>query len=131
MGYGEQPYDRFVTDLRAFAPDGSALTVKREEGPRWTLCSAGQSLARIEYEVDLARMEDAVLSASDASKWREGYASLLGYSVFAFVEGLESGPVRLEVRESPRWPLETESTPRPGCQVEKSGWDQRPCGSSD
>jgi predicted metalloprotease with PDZ domain len=112
MGYGEQPYDRFVTDLRAFAPDGSALTVKREEGPRWTLCSAGQSLARIEYEVDLARMEDAVLSASDASKWREGYAGLLGYSVFAFVEGLESGPVRLEVRAPEGWPVFSTLAPR-------------------
>ena len=112
MGYGEQPYDRFVSVPRAFAPDGSALTVKREEGPRWSLCSAGQSLARLEYEVDLARMEEAVLSASDASKWREGYASLLGYSVFAFVEGLESGPVGLEVRAPQGWPVFSTLAPR-------------------
>lgn len=112
MGYGEQPYDRFVTKVRAFAPDSTALMVKREEGPRWTLCAAGQSLARIEYEVDLARMEEAVLSASDASKWREGYASLLGYSLFAFVEGFELGPARLEVRAPESWPVFTTLAPR-------------------
>ncbi|HEY6552225.1 MAG TPA: hypothetical protein VI669_02670 [Vicinamibacteria bacterium] len=112
MGYGEQPYDRFVSGVRAFGPDGRGLPVKRAEGPRWTLCSFGQSLARIEYEVDLARMEEAVLSASDASKWREGYLSLLGYSVFAFVEGFEPGPVRLEVRAPEGWPVFSTLAPR-------------------
>jgi predicted metalloprotease with PDZ domain len=112
MGYGEQPYDRFVTGVGAFGPEGRSLPVKREEGPRWALCSAGQSLARIEYEVDLARMEEAILSASDASKWRVGYASLLGYSVFAFVEGLESGPLGLEVRAPEGWPVFSTLAPR-------------------
>jgi len=105
MGYGEQPYDRFVARLRAFGRNGAPFDVKREEGPRWTLCPPGHALDRLEYEIDLARMEDAVFSASDASKWREGYVSLLGYSVFAFVEGLESSPVRLEVKVPDEWPV--------------------------
>lgn len=35
MGYGEQPFDRFVVDLRAWSGDGRALPVARIEGPRW------------------------------------------------------------------------------------------------
>lgn len=105
MAYGEQPYDRFVTGLQALGSDGRALEVKREEGPRWSLGAPGQALDRLAYEIDLARMEEAVLSASDTSKWRDGYVSLLGYSVFAFVEGLESEPVVLEVRAPEDWPV--------------------------
>jgi predicted metalloprotease with PDZ domain len=112
MGYGEQTYDRFVADLRAFGTDGGALAVKREDGPRWTLCSPGQSLQRLEYVIDLSRMEEAVLSASDASKWRDGYVSLLGYSVFAFVLGLESNAIRLEVGAPEDWPVFTTLAPR-------------------
>jgi predicted metalloprotease with PDZ domain len=105
MGYGEQAYDRFVEGLRAFGKAGEALAVKREEGPRFILCAKGQSLARVAYEVDLARMEEAVLSASDASKWRDGYVSLLGYSVFGFVEGLEGTPAHLDARAPDDWPI--------------------------
>jgi predicted metalloprotease with PDZ domain len=105
MGYGEQAYDRFVEALKASGTDGASLEVKRAEGPRWSLCAAGQSLRRVEYEIDLARMEEAVLSASDTSKWRDGYLSLLGYSVFGFVEGLESSPALLEVRAPEDWPV--------------------------
>jgi predicted metalloprotease with PDZ domain len=126
MGYGEQPYDRFVTGLAAFGTDGGALEVRREEGPRWTLCSKGQSLHRLVYEVDLARLEDAVLSASDASKWRDGYVSLLGYSVFAFVEGLESTPIGLEVRAPQDWPVFSTlapSVPAPRGQTSASAPD--------
>jgi predicted metalloprotease with PDZ domain len=105
MGYGEQPYDRFVASLRAFDQAGRPLTVKREEGPRWTLCASGESLDRVSYEVDLARQEEELLSASDSSKWRESYVSLLGYSVLAFVEGQESKPAQLEVRAPAGWPV--------------------------
>jgi predicted metalloprotease with PDZ domain len=105
MGYGEAPYDRFVSEVHAFDQEGRSLAVKRDEGPRFDLCAPGSSLDRVRYEIDLARMEDAVLSASDASKWRDGYASLLGYSVFAFVLGLETGPAVLEVRVPDDWPV--------------------------
>jgi predicted metalloprotease with PDZ domain len=105
MGYGEQPYDRFVTGLQAFGTDGRSLEVKREEGPRWSLGATGQTLDRLAYEIDLARMEETVLSASDTSKWRDGYVSLLGYSVFGFVEGLESLPLVLDVQAPEDWPV--------------------------
>ena len=102
MGYGEQRYDAFVGDVRAFAADGRAATPDREEGPRWRL---GAGTTRVTYTVDLRRMEQEVRAASDASRVRDGYLGALGYSVFAFVDGHEARPTRLRVEGPPGWPV--------------------------
>ncbi|PHY10238.1 MAG: hypothetical protein CK533_10635 [Acidobacterium sp.] len=102
MGYGEQRYDAFVTEVRAFATDGRSTSLEREEGPRWKL-SAGST--RVTYRVDLQRMEREVRAASDASRIRDGYLGVLGYSVFAFVDGYETRPARLRVQGPAGWPV--------------------------
>jgi len=102
MGYGEQRYDAFVTDVRAFTADGQSTTPEREEGPRWRL-SAGAT--RVTYLVNLQQMERRILAASDQSRVRDGYLGALGYSVFAFVDGHENGPARLRVEGPPGWPV--------------------------
>jgi predicted metalloprotease with PDZ domain len=112
MGYGEQPFDRFVSSVAATSAEGEALPVERSEGPRWTLGTSSSTVARIDYEVDIARMEQEVLAASDTSKARPGYLSLLGYSVFGYVEGLEESAVRLEIDLPENWPLLTTLSPR-------------------
>jgi predicted metalloprotease with PDZ domain len=66
---------------------------------------------RIEYRVDLARMEREILSAADSSRARPAFVGLIGYSVFAYVEGFESRPVRLEIRAPPEWPVLTTLAP--------------------
>ncbi len=104
MGYGEQPYDRYVENLKAFGAADEVLAVARVDGPRWTLGKAGEKLRRVAYEVDLARMEREVMSGGDASKVRPGYAGLLGYSVFAYIEGQEETPIRLRVEGPQEWP---------------------------
>jgi predicted metalloprotease with PDZ domain len=104
MGYGEQPYDRFVSDVAAFAADGRPLAVERVDGPRWRVTGPG-AVRRVSYEVDVGRMETEVLSASDASRIRPRHASLLGYSVFAYLDGHEEDPVRLEVQGPAGWPV--------------------------
>ncbi len=104
MGYGEQPYDRFVSQVRAEGPEGEPLQVGRGEGPRWRV-TGNRPIRRITYEVNLVQMEREILSAADASKSRPGYIGILGYSVFAYVEGLENRPCRLEVRAPDRWPV--------------------------
>jgi predicted metalloprotease with PDZ domain len=111
MGYGEQPFDEFVSSVAASDASGAALAVEREEGPRWLLGSTAAAVARIEYEVDVARMEQEILAASDTSKVRTGYLSLLGYSVFGYVEGLEENGVRLELDLPDDWPLLTTLAP--------------------
>jgi predicted metalloprotease with PDZ domain len=95
MGYGEQHFDRYVSGVAASAE------VVREEGPRWRL---GPS-RRVVYEVDVAAMEREILEASDTSKARTGYLGLLGYSVFGYLEGLETRPVEIEAIAPRGWPV--------------------------
>jgi len=104
MGYGEQAYDRYVENVRAFGPENQFLLVERADGPRWTIGRRGR-LKRVSYEVDLARMEREVLNGGDASKVRPKYAGLLGYSVFAYIEGQEDKPIRLRVDGPKDWPV--------------------------
>jgi predicted metalloprotease with PDZ domain len=112
MGYGEQPFDRFVTSVAAFSSGGSALPVERSEGPRWLLGAADSAVARVEYEVDIAGMEREIVAASDTSKARPGYLSLLGYSLFGYVEGLEDSAFRLDLDLPESWPLLTTLAPQ-------------------
>ncbi len=112
MGYGEQPYDRFVEGVRAFSATGDDLAVNRADGPRWTMGGETQSVRRIEYEIDVGRMEAEIFSAADTSKRRPGYISLLGYSVFAYVEGFEGLPIELECQLPDDWPAMTTLAPQ-------------------
>lgn len=109
MGYGEQRYDAFVSDVRAFGPGGRRFVPERDEGPRWRLETGTD---RVTYRVDLPRMERAIHAAADASRIREGYLGALGYSVFAFVDGHEARPVRLHASGPDGWPVFSTLSPR-------------------
>jgi predicted metalloprotease with PDZ domain len=112
MGYGEQPYDRFIANVVAISAAGAPLEVEREEGPRWRLGAPGATLARVEYDVDIRRMEQEIHSAADASKVRPRYVSVLGYSAFGYLEGYEDRPVALSVEMPADWPVLTTLAPR-------------------
>lgn len=109
MGYGEQRYDAFVRDLRATSGTGASAAADREEGPRWRL-PAGT--VRVSYAIDLRALERAILAASDQSRVRDGYLGALGYSVFAFVDGFETLPVRVRIEGPPEWPVFATLAPR-------------------
>lgn len=112
-GYGQVPYDSFVDQIHAFSPDKKMLTVDREEdGPRWTIGGKGERVGRIEYQVDVARMESRIVSAVETSKVRRGYAGLLGYSVFAYIDGWEERKIKLRVDAPKGWPTLTTLEPR-------------------
>jgi predicted metalloprotease with PDZ domain len=105
-GYGQIPYDSFVTGVAAFAPDGRPLRVEKEaDGPRWSLGQSGDVVGKIEYRVDIAKMEMQIRDAVSTSKIRKGYLGVLGYSVFAFVDGLEDRRVALRVQAPASWPV--------------------------
>jgi len=99
MGYGEEPYDRFASNVRAFDSRGHALEVARAEGPRWRVGPA----ARIEYRMDLAQMEQEIVDATDSSRVRPGFVSVLGYSVFGYIEGEEDRPIELRIEAPEGW----------------------------
>lgn len=117
MGYGQVAYDQFVTVTDARSRSGARASIDRGEGPRWSVASADAAdpVASIEYEVDLAAMEANVLSGGDSSRARPGYVSLLGYSVFAYVEGQEDRVVELAISPPPNrpdWPIFSTLAPK-------------------
>ena len=57
-------------------------------------------------------MERDVHAASDSSRVRDGYLAVLGYSVFAYVDGLESRAARLRIEGPADWPLSPRGAPR-------------------
>lgn len=122
MGYGQVPYDRFVNVIAARSRSGTSAAITRGEGPRWSVASAGlkDPLASIDYEVDISAMEANVLSGGDSSRARDGYVSLLGYSVFAYVEGLEDRAVELAIAPPSNrrdWPVFSTLDPKAPAQT--------------
>ncbi|MGH9959705.1 MAG: hypothetical protein ACREBC_21695, partial [Pyrinomonadaceae bacterium] len=110
-GYAQQFYDRYVVDVKATSEAGNALKTEREDGPRWRVGSA-DAVAKIEYDVDLARHEGEITAAADTSKARPKYVGLLGYSVFGYLEGSDNKPIRLEVSGPEGWPVFTTLAPK-------------------
>lgn len=116
MGYGQVPYDEFVTVTAVRSRSGGLASVARGEGPRWSLSSgATDSIQSVEYEVNLSALESAILSGGDSSRARDGFISLLGYSVFAYIDGLENRNAELKLSPPPdraNWPVFSTLAPR-------------------
>jgi len=112
MGYANEPYDRYVAGVRGTTSGGRGLSARRDEGPRWSVGTRGDSVRSIFYDVDIGAMERAITDASAASKLRDGYAGLLGYTVFGYVDGLEDRPVVLRVEGPEGWPVFSTLAPR-------------------
>ena len=105
-GYAFVLYDGTIENVRGVSPDGTTLAAVRDPyGPRWALGKAGERVARVAYEVDVARMEREIHDAVATSKVRPRYAGFLGYSVFGYVDGEERRPASLEVRAPEGWPV--------------------------
>ena len=112
-GYEQVLYDAYVDKVSASGASGKAVEVKRaQDGPRWNVGMAGAIVERIEYQVDVARMESQILASVETSKVRRGYVGLLGYSVFAYVDGLEDRAINLVVNAPEGWPILTTLAPK-------------------
>ena len=102
-GYSLQTYERFVQNVTARSADGVTLAVRRSDGPRWSIDSSGSGIARLCYTVALKTMEGEILSAVDSSRVRNNYVSILGYSVFGWLDGLQDEAVRVKVNAPSGW----------------------------
>ncbi len=112
-GYSLVRYDDFVEDVHAFSPDGKSIDCKQDEdGPRWAIGQEGERISRIEYRVNVGRMEDRIRDSVDSSRIRKNYVGLLGYSVFGYIDGLEQNPVSLQVEGPEDWPVLSTLDPR-------------------
>jgi predicted metalloprotease with PDZ domain len=112
-GYAQLPYDAFLAQVTARDASGGAIRVSKDpDAPRWAVGSVSDRVSRIEYQVDVARMEEGIHDAVATSKIRSGYAGLLGYSVFAYLEGFEQLGAHLHVEAPPQWPVLSTLDPR-------------------
>jgi predicted metalloprotease with PDZ domain len=112
-GYSFVRYDDFVEDVHAFSPDGNSIECKKDaDGPRWAIGREGERISRVEYRVNVGRMEDRIRDSVDSSKIRKNYVGLLGYSVFGYIDGLERAPISLQVDGPEDWPVLSTLDPR-------------------
>src|SRR5262245_66719 len=112
-GYAQEFYDRYVERVKATT--SSEAPVKKQDGPRWRVEQSG--LTKIEYDVDVTRLEQEILDASAAAKVRPEYVGLLGYSVLCYLEGFENLPIQLEVDAPKGWPVFTTLAPKVPCDT--------------
>src|SRR5882757_1246085 len=58
-GYGVYTYDNFIEKIYAVANDGKTISMSKDEddAPRWYCTDTGKQIFRIEYEINLAKME--------------------------------------------------------------------------
>ncbi|MEZ5306223.1 MAG: hypothetical protein R2684_03660 [Pyrinomonadaceae bacterium] len=104
--YSISIYDAFVSNVIATTVDGVSHKMKKDDddGPRWSVPENKSRIKKIEYRVDLRQME-LRMSPGSASVARNGFAGLLNYSVFGWIEGSENEPVKCEVETSSDWPI--------------------------
>jgi len=110
-------YLAFVNRVEAHTESGKSLQGVIGDGSYFEFNGTDESVDRVSYEVDIRKMELALIDGSTSSKEKEGYLGLLGYSVFGFVEGEEEKPIRLTIETDPTWPVF--STLRPGTERKK------------
>ncbi len=105
-GYQIYAYDNYVEHVYSFSPDGEKLAMMKDDddAPRWYCTDTIKKISRIEYEVNLDKMERHELPG-DASIIRPGFAGLLNYSIFGWIDGTERQPVQCTIQTFDQWPI--------------------------
>lgn len=98
-------YKAFVGDVVGYTTTGKELQGMIGDGSFFTFGESNDLLNKVSYTVDIQKMEMDLLDASTSSKAREDYLGLLGYSVFGFIEGLETEPINITINTDPSWPV--------------------------
>jgi len=98
-------YIAFVDDVVGYTTSGKQLPGMIGDGSFFTFVESNERLNKVSYTVDIQKMEIDLLDASTSSKARKDYLGLFGYSVFGFIEGLETEAVNLTINTDPSWPI--------------------------
>ncbi|HXD78805.1 MAG TPA: hypothetical protein VN616_13400 [Puia sp.] len=105
--YSVTKFDRFVVSPQAEDAAGHRRPMIASDlgAPRWTFADSDFLVRRIVYEIDCKRMDEELHAASDKSIIRPGFAGLLNYSVFGWIDGWDRQPVTCIIRTLPSWPV--------------------------
>src|SRR5574338_11232 len=117
-GYQIYAYDKYIENIYAINTDGEKQVMVKDgnDAPRWYCSDTTKKITQIEYEVNLDKMERHVLPG-DASIIRPGFAGLLNYSIFGWIDGIEKEPVQCSIETFDQWPVF--STIQPSATPEK------------
>lgn len=110
--YSISLYDQFVEEVYAITPGGQKIPMQEDgnDAPRWYSTDSSQSIHHITYRVNLGKMENSI-SLADASIIRSGFAGILNYSVFGWMDGKEKEPVVCTVTSFPGWSIFSSNVP--------------------
>lgn len=105
-GYDISIYDKFVENINVIAGDGKKYPMIKDinDAPRWYFNDTGRQILRIEYEINLDKMERR-LAAGHTSIIRPGFAGILNYSVFGWIDGTEQQPVVITAETFANWAI--------------------------
>lgn len=105
-------YDKFIINLYAISDRGEKIAMRKDlnDAPRWYYNDTGKLVNRVEYEVNLNKME-RTLTPGDASIIRTGFVGILNYSAFGWIDGTEKVPVQCTIETFEQWPIFTTLEP--------------------
>jgi predicted metalloprotease with PDZ domain len=111
-------YDKFIINIYAINNQGEKMAMRKDfsDAPRWYYNDTGKLVNRIEYDVDLKKME-RTFTPGDASIIRSGFVGILNYSTFGWIDGTEKEPVQCTVETFEQWPIFT--TIQPSASMKK------------
>ena len=117
-GYQIYTYDKYIENIYATNTDGKKQIMVKDENdaPRWYCTDTTKKITQIEYVVNLDKMERHELPG-DASIIRSGFAGLLNYSIFGWIDGTEKESVQCNIETFDQWPIF--STIQPSATPEK------------
>ena len=110
--YGVAIFDHFIENIVTINTRGkrTAMIKDDNDAPRWYSADTLNPIIRIEYEVNINKMERK-LAVSDASIIRPHFAGFLNYSVFGWIDGLEKEAVQCQVQTCTNWPIFSSNKP--------------------
>lgn len=105
-------YDQFIENIYAVTISGERLALIKDvnDAPRWNYPDSGKQILHIEYEVNLNKMERR-MSAGDASIIRPGFAGILNYSVFGWIDGTVQETGSCTINTFPNWYIFSSNQP--------------------
>lgn len=111
-GYQAYQYDKFIEQIFAFTSAGEKLAMKKNvfDAPRWSCPDSTKQISRIEYTVNLDKMERQQLPG-DASIIRSGFVGLLNYSVFGWIDNTEKQAAHCTIETFASWPIFSTNQP--------------------
>ncbi|SDQ73614.1 M61 family metallopeptidase [Flagellimonas zhangzhouensis] len=103
--YSLTNYMAFIDDVVGYTATGKQLPGMIGDGSFFMFGDDNDLLNKVSYTVDIQKMENELLDAAMSSKARQDYLGLFGYSVFGFIEGMETEAINLTINTDPSWPI--------------------------